>query len=468
MADLQWSGYYRIEGFHIANSEMDKRAREKTYGMHHLVLTPKIVAADGLTIHTRFDIFNYDRYPNSALGQVWGLGVDSIGKDDANAGADASKFYSRNQRFGDVRVNLLYLTYDHEFGSLIVGRAPLQFGLGMNLNAGLGSFDHFLENRDLIGYKIVMGNLMIFPMIAKIDEGGFGSPANDITEFIAQFQFLSPDSGLELSGYYMDRTAGVESTINDTPAGTGFIPFDNATPVAGRAANTKQYGVFFQKDSETFRGGFELGVINGSTAYQDGSGRRINVSSYGIATEVEWKPMGSKWSILGKLGYASGDDPNTSDYEGYIFNRNYDVAFLMFNHPLGRGDFMRTGMIGGHPARTNSPGATPRTASDEPDIEAISNVLYLAPQIQYKWNDRWSLMGTLAAGYLNENFQANISNDKSLGFEFDFAVHFRPNERVTWINQVGLLTPGNAFRGGSNNFDTNFVYGFASRAAISF
>ncbi len=38
-ADLQWSGFYRIEGLHIANSEMDRRAREKTYGMHHLVLS---------------------------------------------------------------------------------------------------------------------------------------------------------------------------------------------------------------------------------------------------------------------------------------------------------------------------------------------------------------------------------------------------------------------------------------------
>ncbi len=111
------------------------------------------MAADGLTIHSRFDIFNYDRYPNSALGQVWGLGVDSIAKDDANVGADAPKMYSRNQRFGDLRVNLLYLTYDQEFASLIVGRAPLHFGLGMNLNSGLGPFDHFLENRDLIGYK---------------------------------------------------------------------------------------------------------------------------------------------------------------------------------------------------------------------------------------------------------------------------------------------------------------------------
>ena len=56
--DLEWSGFYRIEAYRIDKSELSDNGRKKSYGLHHLVLKPKIVAADSLTIHSRFDVFN--------------------------------------------------------------------------------------------------------------------------------------------------------------------------------------------------------------------------------------------------------------------------------------------------------------------------------------------------------------------------------------------------------------------------
>jgi hypothetical protein len=160
-----------------------------------------------------------------------------------------------------------------------------------------------------------------------------------------------------------------------------------------------------------------------------------------------------------KAGMASGDDPESDgEYEGFIFDRNYDVAFLMFNHPLGQRDFLRTALAGGGPDATGMDSTA--------DTEAISNVIYAAPYFTYKWNDRWALETVLATGWLREN-PVTDQKEKSLGYEADFNLHFTPKKGVTWINQVGLLFPGAAFEG-DGTLESKFMYGVSSKAAISF
>jgi hypothetical protein len=48
---------------------------------------------------------------------------------------------------------------------------------------------------------------------------------------------------------------------------------------------------------------------------------------------------------------------------------------------------------------------------------------------------------------------------------------YRPTERLQWVNQVGFLVPGQAFRNGSGatgNLENAMATAFASKAAISF
>ena len=64
-ADLEWNGLYRFEANHIEKSELSGEAT-KDYGLHHLILRPKIVAADGLFITGRLDLFNSAQGGNTA------------------------------------------------------------------------------------------------------------------------------------------------------------------------------------------------------------------------------------------------------------------------------------------------------------------------------------------------------------------------------------------------------------------
>ena len=154
---------------------------------------------------------------------------------------------------------------------------------------------------------------------------------------------------------------------------------------------------------------------------------------------------------------ATGDDSASTDFGGYAFNRNYDVAMLMFNHRLGQRDFFNT----------NTFKNTTYGVGDSADDEAISNAMYIAPSATYAWNDRLDLRNTVVYGQLM-NVQNTVDSSKDLGLEWDIELVYKPSERVQWVNQVGLLFPGAAFKDGSSGLENAFTYGFASKAAISF
>ena len=115
-SDIEWSGIYRIEGIHISNPEMGGAKHELDYGLHHLSLRPKIVVGDGITVNGQFDLFNNSSYPDSQLGAYLGGGVGT----GTPTNSDNSNTISSHEKSGGLAVSELYLTWIHEYGSLIV------------------------------------------------------------------------------------------------------------------------------------------------------------------------------------------------------------------------------------------------------------------------------------------------------------------------------------------------------------
>lgn len=455
-ATVEWSGVFRFEGNHIKNSELGDRGKEKTYGLNHLVLRPKIVASDGITIYSQFNIFNNDPYKHSQLGQVWGGGV---GGNNPGTGVGNSNGLSDNHEPETVQVSQLYGTWNHEFGQLIVGRAPLHFGLGISHNAGRGLFDHWYDTRDLAGYKFIVGNLYFLPMFGKVNEGLLNRN-DDLNDYMIQVQYENPESDIEMGVFYQMRKGGDQaSDVAPSTAVAGDIGgagARNTGEIDGRFVN-----VYALRDSERFRAGLEATFQSGETGVLTTTGEKVTWGGFGVATELEYRPEASSWVWGLKAGTASGDDPTTdAKFEGFVFDRNYDVAMLLFNHPLGQADFLRTGAFTG----------TVRDAQgfvNQPDVEAISNVLYVAPKIKYKFNDRWDLDNTFITGWLGTTPIIGADVSKDLGYEWDISLNFTPRKGVMWVNQVGLLSPGDAWKAGGT-FDSSFGFGITTKAAISF
>jgi len=451
--DLEWSGVYRFEGNFIKNSELD-HGKEKTYGLNHLVLRPKIVAGDGLTIFGQFDILNEGTaYANSQMGQIWGNGVGT----GAPTSANDSNTLSQTQKSETLEVTQLYLTFSQEYGSLLVGRAPLHFGLGITHNAGRGLFDHWFDTRDLAAYKFIVGNMYFMPMIGKPSEKNINN-SDDTNDYMFQFQYENPETDLELGVFYWLRKAGAQGS--NAPAG--------ASPALGGAGSTatlevdmKTVSIYALKDTDKLRLGLEAAFQSGETGVMTGQDN-VALGGTAVAAELEYRAQDSKWKWSLKAGYASGDDPSTvAKYEGYMFDRNYDVGMLMFNHPLGQADFLTSGLYTG--SVRDADGNINRA-----DVEGVSNVMYASPGARYHFSDRWSWDNQIVTGWLAENPMAPAANPgKELGYEFDTSLIFTPRKGVMWVNQAGFLFPGSAWKG-DGLYDAGFAFGLATKAAISF
>jgi hypothetical protein len=461
--DLEWSGLYRIEGQSIQNPQfLSGSTKNKDYGVHHLIMRPKIVAADGLYIQGQFHILNNNTDANGntvfggpQLGSVWGngLGYNSAGQE--------------NQGEESFAVSEFYVSLAQEFGSLIAGRAPLEFGLGMTYDAGKGLFDHYYTNRDLVGYKIVMGNFYFTPMYAKVDEGqvnGGLSSSTDINELILHFQYENPEANVAMGVMYNNRTAGAAANTTAVDAGSAFAGY---TP--GFALNIKNLSIYYEKEWTSGRVGFEVLNQTGEYGVQN-LGANVEANAIALALEYDHAPQEKRlhWGI--RAGWASGDDPTTGDeYEGVQFHQNYDVGVLLFNHAMGQANLMRSEMKGTrYGTLRNGSATTINSTSDDPDIEAVGNAYYFAPRLTYKWRDRWDIRADFVTGWLDQADFGTDSADKGLGYEVDLSLVFKPNERLVWENTFAAFMPGTAWEVDTQTFSTSTAYGFVSRAAISF
>ncbi|MCB0362128.1 MAG: hypothetical protein KDD35_05385 [Bdellovibrionales bacterium] len=452
--DLDWTGVYRVEGYHIVNSDLSGKDREKSYGLHHLILKPRIVAGDGLTIYGRFDLLNSSQasLANSQAGQVFGSGIGSGTPTDMNN----SNTLSRRQKAETLEVTQLYLTFVQEHGALVVGRTPLQFGLGMTHNAGNGLFDHWYDSRDLVGYKVVMGNFYILPMLGKVVEGKVGA-TDDVTDMMIQLQYDNPETDLEMGVFHQVRTANESG--GDSPLGTAAgEAMGGAGPTADKV-DLQTTSLYVVRDREQMKVGVEVTIQGGRPGVRTSAGDRVTVSAFGIAGEFEYRPESKKMKYGLKTGIASGDDPTTDDkYEGFLFSKNYDVAFLLFNHPLGKSDIFRSKLAGSDVGKDPVEGW---------DTETISNVFYIAPYLNYVLNDNWDLITSLITGFLNRDPSLAVEVKKSLGYELDIGLSYSPKKGVVWQTDLGLLMPGSAFEVGGT-YDAEFAYGLSTKAAISF
>lgn len=437
---LDWSGGYRFEWTEVDKPTLSTPSGRKAYGLNYLYMSPKIIAADGVNIITRFDVMGSDiaAYNGSQLGSIWGL----------NSTSPAAN--SQTQGGVNVQVSQLYLNLNQEYGSLLVGRVPFDFGIGMTYNSGKGPFDHWQDTRDMIAYKFIVGDWSLTPMLGRVQSSGF-SQGGTISTQALQLMYQNDETQTTL-GILQENRKGSVGTNDMDPAA-----FGGTAVTSGIDMQTTSFVI--GRGFESFGFKLEGAVQTGNTGISNGSDE-IKYNAYGVAAEFYVPRKASKWGYNFKLGMASGDDPGTTAWEAFAFNRNYDVAMLLFNHRMGQKDFFNT-----NPVKSNANGLGVDNSADD---ETVGNTLYLAPQVTYSWNDRLDLRNTLVYAQLLQTQKNSVDSGKDLGLEWDIEVIYKPSERVQWVNQLGLLFPGSAWQNGSDNFDNAFNFGFASKAAISF
>lgn len=457
--DLSWSGRYRVEGILLKNPTLSSDSNlEKSYILHHLIMEPKIVPQDGLIIKSRFDIFNNLQGRNQA-GQMMG----SYNNTNSTTTGDVGGSQTQTQEDEDLRVTELYMTWVSEFGGLIVGRMPMQFGLGIQHNAGNNAFDHWFDTRDAVLYRMVFGNITLTPGYAKIRESEL-TQEDDINEYLVDASYEDAERDVKMGVLYDHRTAprgNAAGTTGNDAAG----PAPSGPYTVAEGYNVYLLNFYTQRKGDNWNFGAEGGFQNGYTGLKVGgiNGERVEVAGWGVALEGSYKTGNITLGL--KTGIVSGDDPDTTRIEGYYFDRNYDIAMLMFNHVLGSGDIIGSGVTGSQ----NTTGLMPRGVHGL-DNEVITNAIYAAPTLTLSSSDSFDWTGTFAYAVQQKQTVRTTAGtmDKNLGFEVDLGARYHPTERFVVGADLGMLFPGAAWTGPGSIYKKDFCYGVTTKAAINF
>lgn len=450
---IDWTGGYRVEYTSVDRTSLADSKLGKNYALNFLYLQPRIIGSDGINIVSRFDIMAspIPAYRNSQMGSIIGTGLD-----DGSGRANGSNATSQNQNSSSLQVSQLYLNVNHEYGSLLVGRTPIEFGMGITHNAGKGQFDHWIDTKEVISYRFVIDNVSIAPMLARVSQDDFGGGV--ATDQIYILEYNNKDAGSRAGLFHQTRSAG--PAYNDY--GAAELPSGVTSATTG--LKTQTVNIFLERKWTAFEFKIEASFLTGNTGVKNATGEEIKVDSYAVVMEGLFPPTESSWEYSGKVGVVSGDNPDTkATYEGYILDRNYDIGFLLFNHRLGSAD-----IIGTSPIHANdSLGTNNLSRQNSADDEAVTNAMFLAPTLKYVYDDQVDLKGTLIYAQLM-NAKKFVDMKKDLGLELDIELVYKPRERVTWSTGLGVLFPGAAWEAGTNNFDSKTTYGLTTRAAITF
>ncbi len=443
---VDWVGNYRFEYTDIDKPSLGNPGLRKSYFLNHINLGPRIQAMDGVTIVANIELLPNATYPDSQLGSVLGTG--------ARANASTSALTSTNQSTTSIVVNQAYVRAQQEYGALLAGRAPLEFGLGITHNAGGGLFDHWAMNRDLVGYKIMIGNFFVMPIVGKVYDSGF-EYGGDATDVIWNLQYENPETESAIGVFYQQRTSNDSS--NDAQQSYGGT--------ARYGYSVASSNLYISRGFEVVKIKFEAGFNSGGSGVLSSTGEDVKVSGYGMVLDLDF-PSRSKWHWNLRSGLVSGDNPNTATYEGYTLNRNYDLAFLMFNHPLGTHNPLMTSAYR-YRSTCGTPPCPVFAVNQSADEEMVSNAMFLAPTVDYAWSDRWSVINSLV--WAQTQVKSATDADRNLGLEWDLSVTYTAHKNVKWLNQFGAMFPGAAWKGGPTvNAEAGTTLGFRSAVAVSF
>ncbi|MBI4041642.1 MAG: hypothetical protein HY390_07235 [Deltaproteobacteria bacterium] len=415
------------------NDRADTIGNDRVYSTFLLRMKPSMSLSDRLLIHSLFDAYVS---PHTTKSQESGALVGQQATDNNNYGpsigtlprdvfGSSSGYGTSNLTSGDSNflIKNLFMEYIGDWGILKVGRIPRHWGLGIRYNAGLNAEDKFSDRTDSLFYELGLGNFKVAAIASKILEGAsLDTQADDTSLYEGYLNYIDPELDWNVGFLYswMKQSRNfIELNILD-----GYI--------------TKKF--------KKLKTGLEFVTTFGDP----GNTTENGVSQLGVAAEVEfeWTPA---LSTFLKLGYASGPDiDKNKTLTLFAFDRNYDIAFLMFNQGLGAIS-TQTGI----------------SANADPDVNAIFSAYYASLGGNYHFNDRIGSRFSLALAKSPKSLVAG--GGKSWGEEVDLELWYKFLENWRFGLEGGVFFPGDLYEGASTQAQqTDPAMGALLQATVSF
>ncbi len=443
--DLDWHGQFRAEThsvFGYANSGQGSPLNgysipsngESPASFQNLFLRlrPKAIVNDNITIHS----------------DLW------LGRPDSGLfGVDGSTSRVNTSRAGTAAMSAqnFFAEFASDFGTVRVGRVPLNYGLGLVWNSNPNAWDRLPSNGDAISMVTKLGAFKFMPSFVKYQHSNVTAPGRagnaGNSDYVLGLTYTNEDEQMDAGIMFMRRIAGENANVvNPFSLGgasqSGFAY--NLWDIYGK----KKFGILTLKA--------EIPFVSGTYA-----GNPYSTVAGAVQAEAE---LGDRWKLKLNAGSANGqgNGPQTK-LTAFYFHPDYRPALILFNYNLRN--------------------ITQGSGTGSPFDQGIGNARFLAlsadlvaGKFTHVFKGMYAMADQAADGVNTQFFNtftgayeaagAGVSQSTDLGFELDYQLGYQWDESIRFGVDAGLLMPGKFFEyagasiGGTNVLRTVFAAGF--------
>lgn len=432
--DLDWHGQFRTETNWI-------------YGYsHNQLLTAGALSNQGYFIPLNGDSpasfqnlflkLNPRAIVNDNVSIYTGLWVGT--PDRSIFGSDQATFSNVNQtRTGNAAItaNTFYAEVATDFGTLLVGRVPLNWGLGVVWNHQKNGLERLPSTADGFSIETKLGAFKVTPAIYKYlagsNYGGTGSFAagtvagsSTASDYSLGLMYNNDDEQMDLGLLFIRRLAGLNASVLD--------PFSTTATTTGYSFNIWDF--YVKKKAGIFTLSAEVPIVTGLVGNK-------NYNTVAAAAKID-ADLDDHWKIKLNGGMAGGQESlatggSSSKLTAFYFHPDYRPGLLMFNYQF----------------RNFSDGA------QSPFNNPVTNAQFLALGFDYtgnKWTHGFNALYAMASKVADQvggtyyntwegqyrNHTAGGVQQKDLGIEFDYSLAYQWDESLKLSLMAGLFIPG--------------------------
>jgi hypothetical protein len=433
--DFDWHGQFRAETnwlFGYSHGNLATGANNTgynipsngespaTYQNLFLRLDPRVIVNDNVSLHSDLWFGTPDR----------GIfGGDQLTTTYYNTTRTGSATVTANEMYADVAT---------DFGTITVGRAPLNWGLGLIWNNTHEGFDRFPSTGDTIRMTTKFGAFRFMPGVVKYRNGSnYGGStgtiagstidgSSGVSDYTLGLMYANDDEQIDLGILFLRRIAANNASVVN--------PFSiDTVGNSGYAYNVWDF--YVKKKAGMFTFAAEVPLVSGSVAGKD-------YSTVAGAAKVNAQ-VNDHWSVKFNVGSADGQANASAaspanKLSAFFFHPDYRPGLVMFNYQL----------------RNLSNG------SASPYYNPVTNARFLTLGLDFnsgKWSHGvqglYALADKTADGVAGTTYynswdgiyrtqNGSTAQEKNLGFEFDYSLGYDWDESFRLGIDLGLFFPG--------------------------
>ena len=404
-ADLFWGGHYtaRLLAYDSLSLGSENDLSEGLSSMmdHRVQLRPTWAISPNIGLHGQFDV-NYMQpwgsqaatYTDPLTGESTTLASSDgvISPSIADDSSSMRHIFNPRAFWADVYAPL---------GRVRFGRMPVEWGAGLVLNAGDDFNSKYGDTSDRVEFTTKVGPVFLEAAYDLIHEGYVGE-SDDFHVANLAVAWRTENLGIG----YLNRYR--------------FQPSQDFATYTGDLWGKADFGTVHAE----FEFAFELGGGDLDTGVND-----IEIANWGgmlnLGADLGVGKVGME------LGIASGDsDLSDSNYTTFTFDRDHDVALLMFEEPM---PVLESSVMN----ETNGG----RTYTAARTGNAVSNAQYIRPWFTYQVRNDLSLTAHLLAARADK-LNEGETTDRGYGVEYGLKADYQPYEKLTLSPEAAVFTPG--------------------------